>query len=110
MVWTETTTWSMPVTERFTCWVEREIDGFTSNHHNRLWQELSIRSIEFEASWDNPCFQKLPKIVEQLKIYYRRLATHRISHISESIQHISSGNHFTTDMSELLHIARVKEA
>ena len=35
---------------------------------------------------------------------------HLVSHISESIRRMGSGDNFTTDISERLHIANVKEA
>jgi len=35
---------------------------------------------------------------------------HRVSHISESIRRMGSGDNFTTDISEQLHIANLKEA
>jgi len=35
---------------------------------------------------------------------------HLVSHISESIQQMGSGDNFTTNMSEWLHIGNVKEA
>ena len=35
---------------------------------------------------------------------------HLVSHISESIRRMGSGDNFTTDISERLHISNVKEA
>ena len=35
---------------------------------------------------------------------------HLVRHLSESIQHMGSGDNFTTNISERLHIGNVKEA
>jgi len=51
----------------------------------------------------------LRKIIEQRVIYFGYCKVHLVSSISESIWRIGSGDNFTTDVSELLHISNVKE-
>jgi hypothetical protein len=97
-------------TERVTHQLEREIDGITSNEQKRFKQEFSIRKIEFEAWWETIGIQALQKTIEQRVIHFGYPKMHLGSHISESIGRMGSGGNFTTDISELLHIANVKEA
>jgi len=107
---TEATTWSLADTERITNQVEREIYGITSNEQNRFKTEFSICLIEFEAWWETIGFQALRKTIEQCMIHFGYPKMHLVSHISESIPGMGSGDNFTTDISVRLHIANVKEA
>jgi hypothetical protein len=66
--------------------------------------------IEFEAWWETIGIQVLRKTIEQCVIHFRYPKMHRVSHISESIRRIGSGDNFTTAISEQLHIANVEEA
>jgi len=107
---TEATTWSLADTERVTIQLEREIYGITSNEQKRFKKEFSIRMIEFEARWETIGIQVLRKTIEQCVIHFGYPKMHLVSHISESIRQMGSGDNCTTDISERLHIANVKEA
>jgi len=72
--------------------------------------EFSIRLIKFEAWWETIGIQALRKSIEQRVIHFGYPKMHLVSHISESIRLMGSGDNFTTDISERLHIATVKEA
>jgi len=54
--------------------------------------------------------QELRKTIEQRVIHFRYRMMHLVSHISESLRQICSGDNFTTDISERLYISNVKEA
>jgi hypothetical protein len=107
---TEATTWSLAAIERVTNQLEREIYGITSNEQKRFKTEFSIRLIEFEAWWETIGIQTLQKSIEQRLIHFGYPKMHLVSHISESIRRMGSGDNFTSDISERLHIANVKEA
>ena len=107
---TGATTWSLADMERVTIQLEREIYGITSNEQKRFKKEFSIRLIEFEAWWETIGIQALRKSIEQRVIHFGYPKMHLVSHISESIRRMGSGDNFTTDISERLHIANVKEA
>jgi len=107
---TEATTWSLADMEWVTNQLQREIYGITSNEQKRFKMEFSIRLIEFEAWWETIGIQALRKSIEQRVIHFGYQKMHLVSHISESIWRMGSGDNFTTDSSERLHIANVKEA
>jgi len=107
---TDATTWSLADTERVTIQLEREIYGITSNEQKRFKKGFSICLIGFEAWWETISIQALRKSIEQRAIHFGYPKTHLVSHISVSIQRMDSGDNFTTDISERLHIANVKEA
>jgi len=107
---TESTTWSLADTERISIQLEREIYGITSNEQKGFKTEFSIRLIEFEAWWETIGIQALRKSIEQHIIHFGYPKMHLVSHISESIRQMGSGDNFTTDISERLYIANVKEA
>jgi len=97
-------------TEWVTNQLEREIYGIASNEQKRFKTELSIRLIEFEAWWETIGIQALRISIEQRVIHFGYPQMHLMSHISESIRRMGSGDNFTTDISERLHITNVKEA
>jgi len=107
---TEATTWSVADIDHIVSQLEREIYCITSNEQMRFKQELSIRLIQFEAWWQAISVQELWKTIEQRVIHFGYPKMHLLSHISESIWRMASGDNFTTDISELLHIGNVKEA
>jgi len=107
---TDATTWSLADMERVTIQLEREIYGITSNEQKRFKKEFSIRLIEFEAWWDTISIPALRKSIDQRVILFGYPIMHLVSHISESIQRMGSGDNFTTDISERLHFTNVKEA
>ena len=106
---TEATTWSLADSEWVTSQLEREIYGITSNQQKRFKTEFSIRFIEFESWREKISIQALWKIIEQRLIHFGYPKMHLVSHISESIWRMGSGDNFTTDTSERLHIANLKE-
>jgi len=107
---TKATSWSLADSERVTNQLEREIYGITSNEQMRFKKEFSLHWIEFEAWWETISIQALRKTIEQRVIHLGHPKMHRVSHISESIRRMGSGDNFTTDISERLHIANGKEA
>jgi len=106
---TEATTSSIADTDRIANQLEREIYGVTSNDQMHFKKEFSIRLIEFEAWWQAIGIQELQKTIKHCVIHFGYPKMHLVSHISESIQRTGSGDNFTTDISERLHIANVKE-
>jgi len=107
---TEATTWSLADIDCIVSQLEREIYRITSNEQMPFKQELSIRLIEFEAWWQAIGVQELRKTIKQCVIHFGYPKRHLVSHISESIRRMGSGDNFTTDISERLHIDNVKEA
>jgi hypothetical protein len=105
---TEATTWSLPDTERVTIQLESEIYGITSNEQKRLKKKFSIRLIKFEASWETIGIQALRKTIEPRMIHFGSPKIHLVSYTFESIRRMGSGDNYTTDISERLHIANVK--
>jgi hypothetical protein len=106
----EATTWSIADADRVVNQLEREIYGITSKDQMRFTKEFSIRLVEFEAWWQAIGVQELRKTIEQRVIHFGYPKMHLVSHISESIRRMGSGDNFTTDISERLHISNVKEA
>jgi len=96
--------------ERVTTQLQRDIYGITSNEQKRFKTEFSVRLIKFEAWWEIIGVQELRKSIEQRVIHFGYAKMHLVSHISDSIWSMGSGDNFTTDISERLHISNVKEA
>jgi hypothetical protein len=65
--------------------------------------------IEFEAWWETVSIQALRITIEPRVIDFGYPKMHVVSHISESIRGMGSGDNFTTDFSERRHIANVKK-
>jgi len=107
---TEAMTSSLADTERVTIQLEREIYGITSNVQRGFKKESSIRMIEFQVWWETIGIQELRTTIEQRIIHFGCPKMHLLSDISESIRRMGSGDNFTADISEWLHIANVKEA
>jgi len=107
---TEATTWSLADTERVTYQLEREIYGITLIKRKRFKTEFSIRMIEVEAWWETIGIEALLKTIGHCVIHFGYPKIHHVSHISESIRRMGSHDNFTTDISERLHIANVKDA
>ena len=95
--------------EHITNQLEREINGITSNEQNQFKKEFSIRVTEFEAWWETIDIQALQKTIKQHVIHFGYPKMHLVSHISESIRRMGSGDIFTPDIFERLHIANVKQ-
>jgi len=106
----EATTWNLADTEHVTNQLERKIHGITSNTLKRIKEEFSIRLIEFEAWWETFGIQSRRGTIEPPEIHFGYQKMHLVSHISESIWRMGLGDNFTTDISEWLHIANMKEA
>jgi len=106
----EATTSSLTDTDRVVKHLESKCYGITSNDRMQFKREFSIRSIEFDTRWKAIGIQELRKIIEQHVIHFRYRKMHLLSHISQWIWPMGSGNNFTTNMSEPLHIGNVKEA
>jgi len=89
--------------------LEREIYDIISNEQMWFKQELSICLIQFEAWGQTIGVQELQKTIEQHVIHFGYSKMHFVSYISESIRRMGSGDNFTTEISERLHISNVKE-
>jgi hypothetical protein len=96
---TEATTWSLADTELVTIQLEREICGITSNEQMRFKMEFSIRMIQFKAWWKTIRIQGLWITIEQYIIHFGYPKMHCVSHISESVRWMRSGDNLTTDIS-----------
>jgi len=107
---TEGTTWSLADTKRVTNQREREMCAIISNEQKRFKKEFSIHLIEFEAWRETIGIQAFRKTIEQCVTHFKYPKMHLVSHISESIRRMGTGDNFTTDISERLHIANVTEA
>jgi hypothetical protein len=90
--------------------LEREIHVITTNEQMRFKKESSICLIEFEAWCEAIGIQALRKTIEQRLIHFEYPKMDLVGHICESIRRMGSGDNFTSDISEQLHIANVKEA
>jgi hypothetical protein len=90
--------------------LERDIYDITSNEMKGFKTVFSIHKIEFEACWETIGIQALRKIIEQHVMHSRYPMMRLVSHIPESICRIDSGENFTPDIAEWLHIANVKQA
>ena len=106
----EATTWIIADTDSVVNQLQGEIYGITSKHQMRLTKEFSIHMVELEDFWQAIGVQELRKTIEQRVIHLGYSKVHLVSHISESIWRMGSGDNFTTDISERLHIGNVKEA
>jgi len=107
---TEGMTWSLADTERITIQLGRVIHGITSNEQKRFKNEFSIRWIEIEAGWETIGVQALWKAIEPCVMDFGYPKMNHVSHVSESIHQMGSGDNFTTDISEQLLIANVNAA
>jgi len=110
LVETEAITWRIDDTDCIEIQLEREIYCIMSHEQMQCKKELSIRLIEFEASWMACAVQNPRKTNQQCVIHFRYPEMHLVSHIPESTKRMSSDNNFTTDISEWLHISNVKGA
>jgi len=106
----EATTWSPAETDHVVNQHEREIDGITSKDQMQFTKKFSILLVEFESWWQAIGVQELWQTIQQRVIHFGYPKINLVSHISESIRRISSGNNSTSDISEQLHIRNVKEA
>jgi len=70
----------------------------------------SILLVEFEARWQAIGIQELQKTIEQRVIHFGYPMIYLVSHISQSIRRMGSGNNFTTHISEWPHFGNVKQA
>jgi hypothetical protein len=66
--------------------------------------------IEFHTWWETIGIHALWETIEQRVIHFGYPKMYLVSHNSESIRRMRSGDNFTTDISEWLHIANVNEA
>jgi len=105
---TEATTWSIAYTDRIVSQVPSEIYGITSKEQMQFKKDLSICVIEFEAWWQAIGCPEVLNTIQTGAIHFRCQKMHLMSHISDWIRLISSGNNFTNNFFEWLHIANVK--
>jgi hypothetical protein len=89
--------------------LEREIYGITEAQQHLFKRICSKRMAEFETLWEQHSIHELQKAIEHQIVHFGYPKMHLVSHISESIRRMGSGDNFTTDISELLHISNVKD-
>jgi hypothetical protein len=97
-------------TEHVTNQLERDIHGITSNEQKWITQDFSIHLIKLEAWLETIGIQLLWNTIQQRVIHFGYPTMHVVSHVLESIDGMGTGDNFTTDISERLHIATVREA
>jgi len=73
-------------------------------------KEFPNRMIEFEGWWKAIGNQELRETIKQHVIHFGYPNMHHVSHISESIWPMASGDNFTAYISERRHIGNVHEA
>jgi len=105
---TKVTTWSIADMDCIVNQLERESNGITSYEQMQFKKELSIYLIEFEVWLQAISIQELWETIKQDAIHFRYWKMHIVSHILESFQQPGSGDNWTSDTSELLHISIVK--
>ena len=106
---TEATTRSIPDMDWVATELERRIYSITLNEQMQFKKKLFICMADFETCRKVIGIQELRKIIKQHVIHFRYAKMHHVSYISESIQRMDSGNNFTTNFPEWLHIGNVKE-
>jgi len=106
----EATKWGIADTNRIVNQHKREIYGITSNDQMQFTKDFSIRLVKFEAWWQAIGLRELRRTIKQGVIHFGYTKMHLVSHFSESIRRMGSGDNFTTNISEWLHIGDVKEA
>jgi len=104
---TEATTWSIAYIDRVANQLESEIYGITTNEQMRFKKELSVCMIKFEAWWKAIGDQKLRNSIKQCVIHFGYRRKHLVSHISESIWRMGSGNDVPTAIAVRLNIGNV---
>ena len=107
---TEATTWSIADMDRITNELKREIHGITSNEKKWFNKELSICLIKFEAWWMALCVLEIQTTINQHVIHLGHSRVHLVTHTSQSILRMGSGDNFTTDIAEWLYLSNVQEA
>jgi len=76
----------------------------------RFMQDISIRMIEFDACRQAIGVQELRETIEQRAIHFGCAKMYLVSHISESIRQMGSGEILTTNITQRLCIGNAKEA
>jgi len=92
----EATTCSIADTDPVVNQLERKIHSIPSKAQMWLPKGFSIRLVEFEDWWQAIGILELRKTIEQRVINFGYPMMHLVSHISESIQRMGSGDNFTT--------------
>jgi len=106
----EATTWTLTDMDRIANQFEREIHGISLKDQMRFTKVFSIHLVRFQAWWQAIGDQELQETIKQRVIHFGYPKSRHVSHISESIQQMGSGDNFTTDISKRLQIGNVKEA
>jgi len=107
---TETTTWSIAVTDWVANQLQRVIHGVTSDEQIWFNKKLFTSWIECKAGWMAIGIQELRKTILQRVIHCGNPTMHLVTHTSDIVWWTGSGDDFTTNISEWLHIGNVKEA
>jgi hypothetical protein len=102
--------WSIADAARIVNPLERQIYGITSKDQRWFTKEFSSCLVGFETRWQAIGVQELRKTIEQGAIHFGYQKMHLVTHISELIRRMGSGDNFTTDLSEWLHSSNVIEA
>jgi len=107
---TDTTTWSNADIDRIVKHLESAIYGITCQDQMRFKEGFSIQLIKLETCWQRIGMLELRNTIKQRMIHFGYPEMHRVSQTLESIQRMCSGDNFTADISEWLHIGNGKEA
>jgi hypothetical protein len=62
--------------------------------------------IEFESWWQTNGIQALRKTIKQRVIHFGYPKRHRVRDISDSIRRMGSGDNYTTEISNQLHLTK----
>jgi len=91
---TEAASWSIADIDLIRNQLEREIYCITSKDKMRFKKELSIQLLEFEAWGQEIGVWMLQKTIEQSIVHFGCPKMHLVSHISDSIGRMGSGDNF----------------
>jgi hypothetical protein len=105
----EAASWCIADDDRIVSQLQREIYSIPSKEQMSCKKELYIRMIEFETWRQAIRLQELQNTIKQDVIIFSNPKMHLMSHISQSIWQMCSGNNSTTNISEWLHIGNVKD-
>ena len=105
----QATTWSITDMDRIVNQLHRAIYGIPSKDQMRHTKGFSLCVVVIKDWCQAIGNLELWKTIEQHVIKFRYSTMHHLRQISESIGRIGSGENFTTDRTELLHIDQVKE-
>jgi hypothetical protein len=106
---TEATTWSNTEIDHVMSQQQRVIYDIILNEQMQRKKNLPIWLVKLQAWWQAIGSQELRKPIIPSVIHFGYSMFHLASHVSHFIWRIGSGEIFTLDVSDLLHISDVKQ-